>query len=217
MKIAIIGSGKMGQALSRLFAGAGYDVALSNSRGPESLTEVVEELGPNASAQTVPDAVDGADVVFLATPWGKTAEAVSVVSDWTDRVVVDTTNNRSAPGPQGLIDIGGRISSEIVAEYVPGAKLVKAFNITPIFNMVKSLGAGAGENNVVYIAGDDEAAKALVTEVIAGVGGEAMDTGDLHTGGFLQGMSGPLPGTMEMLTPAEAKDRLAQATATTSA
>ncbi|HOZ59938.1 MAG TPA: NAD(P)-binding domain-containing protein [Nakamurella multipartita] len=217
MKIAIIGSGKMGQALSRLFTGAGYEVALSNSRGPESLAELVAELGPNASAQTVPDAVDGADVVFLATPWGKTAEAVSVVSDWTDRVVVDTTNNRSAPGPQGLIDIGDRISSEIVAEYVPGAKLVKAFNITPIFNMVKSLGAGAGENNVVYIAGDDAGAKALVAEVIAGIGGEAMDTGDLHTGGFLQGMSGPLPGTMEMLTPAEARDRLARATAPTSA
>ncbi len=211
MKIAIIGSGRMGQALSRLFVDVGYEVALSNSRGPESLAELVGELGPKASGRTVSEAVEAADVVFLATPWGKTADAVSAVGDWSGRVVVDTTNNRSAPGPQGLIDIGGRISSEIVAEYIPGAKLVKALNVTPIFIMAKSLGSGAGENNAVFIAGDDAEAKALVADVIAGIGGEAIDTGDLATGGFLQGMSGPLAGTMEMLTPAEARDRLAQA------
>ena len=211
MKIAMIGAGRMAQALTPLFVQAGHEVRLSNSRGPESLAELVQSFGPGTRAMTVPAAVDGADVVFLATPWGRTAEAVSPVADWGGRGVVDATNNRSAPGPQGLIDIGDRVSSEIVAEYVPGAKVVKAFNVTPLFMLVPALGSGAGENNAVYIAGDDDEAKALVAELVASIGGVAVDTGDLHTGGHLQGMSGPLAGTMEMLTPTQARDQLAQA------
>jgi len=211
MKIAMIGAGRMAQALTPLFVEAGHEVRLSNSRGPDTLAELVQNLGPGSLAMTVSEAVDGADLVFLATPWGRTADAVSVVPDWAGRVVVDATNNRSAPGPQGLIDIGDAISSEIVAGYVPGAKVVKAFNVTPLFVLAPALGAGAGENNAVFIAGDDDQAKSLVAELVASVGGTAVDTGDLRTGGHLQGMSGPLAGTMEMLTPAEARDRLALA------
>jgi 8-hydroxy-5-deazaflavin:NADPH oxidoreductase len=210
MKVAIVGSGRMGQALARLLVNAGHEVCLSNSRGPDSLGDLLKDLGPNASASTVPGAVEGADVVFLATPWARTADAVSAVSDWSGVVVVDTTNNRSGPGPQGLVDIGDRISSEIVAEYVPGARLVKAFNLTPIPVMAAALGSGA-EANVVFIAGDDAEAKSLVADLVASIGGEAIDTGDLHTGGQLQGMNGPLAGSMEMLTPAQARDRLARA------
>jgi hypothetical protein len=213
MKIAVIGAGKMAQALTPLFVEAGHSVTLSNSRGPESLAELVDGLGSGVDAATVADAVAGADVVLLATPWGKTAEAVAAVSDWSGHVVIDGTNNRSAPGPQGLIDIGDRISSEVVAGYVPGAKLVKAFNVTPLFKLAPALGSNAGEDNAVYIAGDDEDAKALVGELISSIGGTAVDTGDLHTGGYLQGMTGPLAGSLDMLTPAEARERLAQATA----
>jgi hypothetical protein len=78
--------------------------------------------------------------------------------------------------------------------------------------MVAALGAKAGENNAIYLAGDDPDAKAVVAGLIAGINGVAVDTGDLHTGGYRQGMSGPLAGSMEMLTPAEARDRLARAT-----
>jgi predicted dinucleotide-binding enzyme len=213
MKIAMIGAGRMAQALTPLFVRAGHEVCLSNSRGPESLADLVDRLGPGTRAATVAEAVEGADVVFLATPWGRTAEAVSAVADWGGRVVVDTTNNRSAPGPQGLIDIGDRVSSEIVAGYVPGAKVVKAFNVTPIPMLVPALGSAAGETNAVYVAGDDDQAKSLVAELVAGIGGVAVDTGDLHSGGRLQGMSGPLAGTLDMLTPAEARARLARARA----
>lgn len=213
MKIAMIGAGRMAQALTPLFIEAGHEVRLSNSRGPGSLAELAESLGSGVRAATVADAVDGADVVLLATPWGKTADAVATVGDWSGRVVIDGTNNRSAPGPQGLIDIGGRISSEIVAGYVPGAKLVKAFNVTPLFILAPALGSAAGKNNAVYIAGDDQEAKSLVAGLISSIGGEAVDTGDLHTGGRLQGMGGSLAGTLEMLTPADARDLLAQAQA----
>ncbi|MEU6350675.1 NAD(P)-binding domain-containing protein [Streptomyces sp. NPDC047072] len=211
MKIGIIGAGRMGQALTGLLVDAGHDVVLANSRGPASLAELTAGFGEHAGAADVPGAVAGSDIVILATPWGKTAEAVSVVGDWSGVVVVDTTNNRSKPGPDGLIDIGDRVSSEVVAEFVPGARLVKAFNTTPIPFLVKGLGAAAGEDNAVYIAGDDAAAKALVGDLVAGIGGEAVDTGDLHTGGWLQGMSGPLAGTLEMLTPTDARARLEKA------
>ena len=210
MKIAMIGAGRMGQALAGLFAEAGHEVFLSNSRGPESLAGIVTELGPRCSAATVADAVKASDVVFLATPWGKTAAAAAAVNDWSGRIVVDTTNNRSAPGPAGLIDIGDRVSSEIVADYLPGARVVKAFNTTPIPVLVAALGAKAGEKNAIYLAGDDPDAKAVVAELVAGVNAVAIDTGDLRTGGYRQGMSGPLAGSMEMLTPAEARRKLAQ-------
>ncbi len=206
MKIGIIGAGRMGQALTGLFVAADHDVTLSNSRGPASLADLTARFGPHCSAAEVPDLVAASDLVIVATPWGKTAEALAVVSDWTGVVVVDTTNNRSKPGPDGLIDIGDRISSEIVADYVPGAHLVKAFNITPIPFMVEAL--GSEETKAVYVAGDDADAKALVGELLRSIGAEPVDTGDLYTGGWLQGMSGPLAGTLEMLTPEEATARL---------
>lgn len=211
MRIGIIGAGRMGQALTSLFVRAGHEVVLANSRGPASLAELAARFGEHADASDVPGAVKGSDLVVLATPWDKTAEAVAVVPDWSDTVIVDTTNNRSKPGPDGLIDIGDRVSSEVVAELVPGARLVKAFNTTPIPLLVDGLQSPPVETNAVYIAGDDDVAKALVGALIASIGGEAVDTGDLHTGGWLQGATGPLPGTLEMITPAEARARLEQA------
>lgn len=213
MKIAFVGSGRMAQALTRLFVEAGHDVMLTNSHGPESLADLAATFGPTCHAGEVAKAVAWGDVVFLATPWGKTAEAVSVVDDWTGVVVVDTTNNRSAPGPNGLIDIGDIVSSVLVAGYVPGARVVKAFNVTPIPFMVAALGANAGDNTAVFVAGDDPAAKALVSELVASIGGEAVDTGSLADGGWMQGMSGPLAGTMEMLTPDDARSRVEAARA----
>ena len=212
MKIAVIGAGRMGSALARLMVEAGHDVVLSNSRGPESLTEVVAQIGGSCTASDVVTAVADADAVVLATSWWKTQEAVAVVPDWTGRVVIDTTNNRRAPGPDGTIDIGDQVSSEIVASYIPGAHLVKAFNVTPVPMMVAALGSAAGENNAIYIAGDDPDAKRLVTALIASIGGEAIDTGDLHTGGRLQGNGGPLAGRLEMSTPTESRKFLEQAT-----
>jgi predicted dinucleotide-binding enzyme len=208
----MIGTGRMGTALARLMAEAGHDVVLSNSRGPESLTEVVAEIGGACTASDVATAVADADVVVLATPWWKTHEAVALVPDWTGKVVIDTTNNRRAPGPDGLIDIGDQVSSEIVASYIPGARLVKAFNVSPVPMMVAALGSTAGENNAVFIAGDDVDAKRLVTELIASIGGEAVDTGDLHTGGRLQGAGGPVARPLEMLTPTDARQSVELAT-----
>jgi predicted dinucleotide-binding enzyme len=209
--IAFIGAGRMGQALGRLLADAGHEVVLSNSRGPASLSELTAELGPNVSAASVADAVDRAEVVVLATPWWKTAEAVSVVPDWSGKIVIDTTNNRKSPGPEGVIDIHDHSSSEIVASLVPGARLVKAFSLTPIPFMSASLGRTPAAENAIFIAGDDADAKAVVAKLIASIGGEAVDTGGLATGGRLIGTGGALAGHLRMLTPAEARSLLDEA------
>jgi predicted dinucleotide-binding enzyme len=121
---------------------------------------------------------------------------------------VDTTNNRTKPGPDGLIDIGDSVSSVIVAGYVPGAQVVKALNVTPIPWMTAALGTDASDTNAVYLAGDDAAAKALVSEIVASIGGVAVDAGDLATGGRLMGMGGALASTLEMVSPADARARV---------
>ena len=211
MKVGIVGAGKMGQALAALFAKAGHEVCLSNSRGPDSLDTVISDLGPRCRAANVDECVESSEVVVLATPWGKTADAVGAVELWSGKIVIDTTNNRSAPGPAGVIDIGDAVSSELVAAMVPGARLVKAFNATPIPMMIAALQSGDARN-AIYIAADDALAKSTVATLISSIGGEAVDVGDLHTGGALIGTSGPLPGTLEMLTPEDARERLQAAT-----
>ncbi len=211
MKIGIVGSGKMGSLLGRLLASAGHDVTVSNSRGAESIAALPAALGVNLSVGSVPEAVEGAEVVILAIPWSALSAATSVIQDWSGLIVIDTTNNRNKPGPDGVIDIGGRISSEVVQEMVPGARVVKAFNTTPIPILESGLGVNANGKNAVYIAGDDDDAKRVVAELIASIGGVAIDTGDLATGGRLQGTGGALSAVFEMMTPDEAKARLTDA------
>jgi 8-hydroxy-5-deazaflavin:NADPH oxidoreductase len=203
----------MGQALARLFAEAGHTVILSNSRGPESLGELVAELGPNVTAASVADGVAAADVVVLATPWSQTSQAVAAVRDWGGKVVIDTTNNRRGPGPEGVIEIGDRGSSEVVADLVPGARVVKAFNHAGIPLMAAALGRAPATENAILIAGDDEQAKVTVADLIASIGGEAADTGGLADGGRLQGTTGPLSGHGRMFTPDEARALVAEARA----
>jgi hypothetical protein len=201
----------MGQALAGLFAGAGHSVVLSNSRGADAASEIAAALEGDVSGAATADAVRDADVVVLATPWGKTAEAVAAVADWSEKVVVDTTNNRTGPGPDAVIDVGDQASSEVVATLVPGARVVKAFNTEPIPVFAGALGPDAGSENVIYIAGDDANAKATVAELIASVGGEAVDTGSLASGGRLQGTDGPLAGQFRMLSATEARELFAEA------
>lgn len=200
----------MGQAVARLALDAGHEVMLANSRGPDTLKDLIAELGPKASAATVAEAVAAADLVVLGTPWGKTRDAVSVVSDWNGKIVVDGTNNRAGPE---IFDIGGIPSSIVVAGFMPGARVVKAFNHNAIHVWSEAL-ASKKPANALYVAGDDADAKRVVSEFISGIGGEPIDAGNLETGGSLYGAGGTLrilP--LEMMTPAEARTKLEEARA----
>ena len=128
---SIIGSGAIGSALAGHFASKGIEVLLANNRGPASMEDLVRNLGPKVRAATVKDAAK-ADIVILAVPWAAHADAVAGLAPWHGRIVIDAMNAGSI-GPEGLrpFDLGGRPSSQVVADRLTGARVVKAFNTLP--------------------------------------------------------------------------------------
>ncbi len=124
MKIGIIGSGHIGGTLAKLWAKAGHQVAISNSRGPASLAALVAEIGPQARAATVEEAAAYGEVVLVAIPYGKFDTLP--FAKMSGKIVIDAMNYY--PQRDGQIDFGDLTSSELVARHLPGGRLVKAFN-----------------------------------------------------------------------------------------
>lgn len=211
MKVGFIGAGRMAQMMAPHLIKAGHQVILTNSRGPESLQELVDSLGSSVSAAEVNDMVEAADIVWLATPWGKTEAAVGQVKSWKGRVVVDPTNNRTKPGPDGLIDIGGRGSSDVVSDYMPGADIVKTFNYEPI--PLFGSGLESADPKAIFLGGDSASAKAKVSELIKSIGAEPVDVGNLAAADKLLSGGGALALKMRLVSPDEARDLLKSATA----
>lgn len=191
MKIGILGAGNIGATAARLFVAAGHEVAVSNSRGAESLRELVSELGPRAHAMTIDDAARFGDVILLAVPW-RTPEALPHSELLRDKIVIDAMNPYRPDG--GFYDLGGSTSSEKVLERVPGARLVKAFN-TIYYVHLASRGRKdlpVDERHCIYVAGDDAEAKEIVARLIEEIGFAAIDTGSLREGGRLQQPDSPI-------------------------
>ena len=181
--VGIIGAGHIGQALARTALRANRKVVIANSRGPESLAPVVAALGAGVSAGTVVQAA-AAGIVAIAVPWTDVPAAVTGLH-WDGQTVIDATNVWN-------IDLGGRTSSEIVADLVPGARLVKAAN-TLAANDLAADPHEAGGRRVIFLSGDDAPAKATVVELFDAAGFFPIDLGDLVTGGRMQQLGGPLP------------------------
>lgn len=184
LRIGIIGSGNIGGTLARLFAQAGEDVAIANSRGPETLTQLTSEIGKNTRAASVEEAAAFGDVVVLAIPWSRRQE-LPTGELFADKIVVDAMNPY---GPDGVIDLEPSTSSEEVAKLMPRARLVKAFN-TIHFRRLAENGrpdAPLEEREVVFLAGDDASAKKIASGLIAEIGFAPHDTGALADGGRKQ-------------------------------
>jgi 8-hydroxy-5-deazaflavin:NADPH oxidoreductase len=170
---------------------AGYKVIVSNSRGPESLTDVVHQLGPRAKAGTRQEAAQ-VDVVVLAVPWAQVRTALSDLPAWNGRILIDATNPVVQPGFR-LADLKGSTSSEIVASLVPGARVVKVAN-TLLSALLAADPRQAGGRRVLFMSGDNAAAKVDVNGILDRVGFFTIDLGGLATGGRLQQFpGGPLP------------------------
>jgi 8-hydroxy-5-deazaflavin:NADPH oxidoreductase len=183
--VGIVGAGRLGQAMARTARRAGRRVVIANSRGPESLASVVSALGGAVSAGTVGEAAS-AGIVVVAVPWDRVPEAVEDLT-WNGQVVVDATNDRGAD------DLQGRTSSELVADLVPGARVVKAGNTLGADDLSSDPHEAGGER-VIFISGDDADAKAEVVALFQDAGFAAIDLGDLATGGAMQQIHHPLAG-----------------------
>jgi predicted dinucleotide-binding enzyme len=208
MRIGIIGSGKIGATAAKLFKRAGHEVAIANSRGPDSLADVAEETG--ARAATVDDAAAFGEVVLVAIPLHayESVPAAAVAG----KVVIDANNYY--PGRDGAIerlDAGETTSSELLAEHLEGAHVVKAFNTMQagLLGSRGMPGAAREQRLTLFVAGDDAEAKRRVSDLIDEIGFAAVDTGSLGDGGRRQQAGAPLYG--RTMTAPEAERALEEA------
>jgi predicted dinucleotide-binding enzyme len=191
MSIGIIGAGNIGLAVAKTLSRAGIAATIANSRGPESLKESVAALSPTIKAGTREQAAS-ADIVLIAVNWSKLPAAVAGLPAWGGRIVIDANNPIEAPLFKP-VDLHGLISSQVVADLVTGARLVKAFNHLRA-DVLASDPRADGGRRVLFYSGDDSAAKAEVGALINRLGFAGIDLGPLAVGGKLaQFPGGPLP------------------------
>lgn len=185
MKIGIIGAGMIGATTASLFAEAGFEVAISNSRGPESLQELVQSMKGTVHAMTVEGAANFGEIILLAVPW-RSPQALPKPETVAGKIVIDAMNPYREGG--GLYDLGDSTSSEETQKLLPNTRLVKAFN-TIYFKHLQTQGDKAlpiEKRRAIFIAGDDVEAKQTVSRVIESIGFAAVDTGSLRVGGKRQ-------------------------------
>jgi predicted dinucleotide-binding enzyme len=203
VKIGIIGAGRMGGTLAVLLAHAGHQVFPANSRGVESLSDLVAEAGANAKAVTPEQAARDGELVILALPFGH-PEALPAPALVAGKIVVDAMNAFGSGGSKN-----GTTSSEQTAKALPGARLVKAFNTLNFKYMRDAVGKTGDDRLSLFVAGDDDEAKQVVSGLMNDMGFAAVDTGSLHEGGQRQGPGGPI--FNKKLTETKARAKLAEA------
>lgn len=208
MRIGIIGSGKIGASAARRFVAAGHEVALANSRGPETLVELADEVGPQAQPATIEEAARFGDVVLVAIPFGRHTDLPA--DALAGKIVIDANNYyASRDGHIAELDDGSTTSSELLAAHLPGARVVKAFNTIYWETLRDGARAESGdEPTVVVLAGDDAEAKATVSRLVEDIGFAPLDHGNLAEGGRRQ-QPGTAVYTTRALTLREAQEALA--------
>jgi len=185
MKIGIIGAGNIGANAAKLFVKAGHEVAIANSRGVETLTDLANEIG--AQALDLEDAARFGEIVLIAVPFGKYETLPAEV--FQNKIVVDAGNYYpDRDGQFADIDDGKTTSSELMATHLKDARIVKAFN-TIWFEHLKTKGDTSlpiEERRAIFVAGDDAESKKIVSDLIEEIGFAPVDTGNLRDGGLTQ-------------------------------
>ena len=223
--IGFIGSGNIGSTVAKLAVDAGHDVVLSNSRGPETLQDLVTELGPHARAGTTQEAAS-ADVVVVSVPL-KAADQIPPES-LRGKIVIDTCNYYpQRDGHVAELDAESTTTSELVQRHLSGSTVVKGFsNINYLHLLSLARPSGSPERTTLPIAGDDAEAKAHVTAFLDSIGYDAYDAGPLAEGWRFQrdtpayaglynsdttGTWPPPPGSERQVTADELIEKLAAA------
>ena len=224
--IGLIGSGHIGSTVARLAVNAGHEVVLSNSRGPETLQDLVDELGSHARAGTAEDAATAGELVVVTIPLGAVDQIP--VEPLRGKVVIDTCNYYSQrDGHIAALDDESTTTSELVQAHLPESKVAKAFNnISYVHLLNLARPAGSPDRSVLAIAGDDPGAKATVTTFLDSIGYDAYDAGPLSEGwryqrdtvayaglynGDTTGTWPPPPGSGAQITADTMREKLAEA------
>lgn len=206
--IGLIGAGHIGSQVARLAVANGFDVVISNSRGPETLAELVKELGPKARAATPAEAGAAGDIVLVTVPL-KNYRSVPV-EPLAGKVVIDTNNyypQRDGQIPE--LDDESTTTAELLQAHLPASKVVKAFNHIYASELTThGQPKGTPNRRGLVIAGDDAIAKKVVTELLDSFGFDAADAGALAEGWRIQRDT---PGYGPRRTAAELKQDLAAA------
>jgi len=180
--IGFIGSGNIGGTLARLFAAQGYDVVLSNSRGPETLADKVAEIGDHARAGTAEEAAEAGEIVVVSVPF--LAVDKVPVAPLAGKVVIDTNNYYfERDGHHAAIDEGSTTPSEVLQAHLPESQVVKLFNAIQAGHLAtQGVPTGTAGRRALPLAGDDAAAKATVAALADEIGYDVVDVGPLAEG-----------------------------------
>ncbi len=178
MSYAIIGFGKIGQALARAFARKNVEVTVAGRRPPEMLMQQAQAIGSTIKPAPLQDAI-ASDTIFLAVPFWEHREVAKQMKSWHGKTIIDVTNT-NAP----VEDLHGLPSSAVVAEAFADAKFVKGFNHLPAAVLASDPSINGG-NRVVFLSSDDENAVAPVAVLAEQLGFAPISLGSLHAGGLL--------------------------------
>jgi predicted dinucleotide-binding enzyme len=184
--IGLIGAGHIGSQVARLAVAAGYPVVISNSRGPETLSTLVAELGPNARAATAMEAAKAGDIVVVTLPLKNYRDVP--VEPLAGKVVIDTNNYYpQRDGHIPALDNESTTTSELLQAHLPTSKVVKAFNhIYAAHLTTDGRPAGTENRRALVIAGNDPGAKGTVTHLLDQFGFDTVDAGPLKEGWRIQ-------------------------------
>lgn len=193
MEIGTIGAGAFAQAFAKQALKAGHKVRLSNHHGPDSLREIVKQLGSGATAASKEEAA-ACEMVLLAVSWDNVPETLASLPKWNNQILIDGTNFlHGRAGNFRLADVGNLSTSQLVAALAPGSRVVKALN-TMIVPNLEADPVVNGTRRVLFISADDDGAKKEVETLLAGFGYSVIDLGNLRNGGLIQQAGGPLAG-----------------------
>ena len=179
MSYAIIGFGKIGQALAKAFARKGLEVSVATTRDPESFASTAAAIGPGILPKKLAEAVK-ADILFLAVGFKSHADVAKALPTWRGKTIIDATNAYGVP-PE---ELGGQPSSKVVAQAFAGARLVKGFNHLPAA-VLEQDPAVHGGRRVVFLASDDDVAADEVGALAENLGFSPIKLGGLSEGGLL--------------------------------
>src|SRR6266576_1370841 len=192
MQIGTIGAGALAQAFAKRVLKAGFNVKISNNRGPESLREIVNQLGRGATA--VPKEEAACEIVLLAVPWDNLTETLAGLPQWKNQILIDGVNPfHGKAGSFSPAEVGNLSTSQFVAALAPGARVVKAFNHMLVPNLEADPVVN-GARRVAFISADDDTAKKRVQTLLEGCGYSVVDLGNLRDGGLIQQAGGPIAG-----------------------